>query len=236
MKTSLIIPTLNEIDGVRAIMPGIKREWVDETIFIDGHSDDGTIEYIKEHGYTLVLEPSKGGGVRSVLTGLADKIEGDIIITFSPDGNCKPELIPALIEKMKEGYDMVIVSRYTGGARSYDDNHLTAFGNWLFTTLVNMLHGGRYTDVMNIYRAYKKGLIKDLDLDKDISYTLPERIFSTKISLEPLLSVRAAKRKLKITEIPGDEPPRIGGKAKLKVFRWGAAYLFQVIREIFVWR
>jgi glycosyltransferase involved in cell wall biosynthesis len=233
MKFTLLIPTLNEITSMREIMPRVKKEWVDEIVFVDGNSTDGTIEYIKEHGYILILE--KRPGVRNALLEAINNIESDVIITFSPDGNCIPELIPDLVEKMKQGYDMVIASRYAKGAKSYDDTLVTTFGNWMFTTLVNLLHGGEYTDVMNIYRAYKKSLVKDLDLDKDITYSTPERLFKTKIGWEPILSVRAAKRRLKIAEIPGDEPKRIGDKAKLQVLKWGAAYLFQVIREIFIW-
>lgn len=45
-----------------------------------------------------------------------------------------------------------------------------------------------------------------------------------------------AKAKLKIAEIPGDEPPRIGGETKLQVLRWGAAYYFRFIRELWFWR
>ena len=163
-------------------------------------------------------------------------ITGDVILTFSPDGNSIPDLIPACIEKMKEGYDMVIVSRYAKGAKSYDDDSVTSFGNWMFTFLINLFHGGHYTDAMVIYRAYKKNLIYDLDLDKDSSYEREEKLFKTRISWEPLLSVRAAKRKLKVAEVPGDEPKREGGERKLQVLRWGAAYLYEVLREIFVWK
>ena len=49
-------------------------------------------------------------------------------------------------------------------------------------------------------------------------------------------SVRAAKKKLKVTEIPADEPERIGGERKLQILRWGGAYYFQFIRECFCWR
>jgi hypothetical protein len=63
-------------------------------------------------------------------------IEGDVVITFSPDGNSIAELIPELVNKMKEGYDMVIVSRYLNEAKSEDDDIITAFGNWLFTKTV----------------------------------------------------------------------------------------------------
>jgi hypothetical protein len=89
---------------------------------------------------------------------------------------------------------------------------------------------------MGIYRAYKKQIIHDLDLTKDEGYVFVEKLFGTRISWEPLLSVRAAKKKLKVTELPGNEPPRIGGERKLQVLRWGAAYYFQFIREFFFWK
>jgi hypothetical protein len=79
-------------------------------------------------------------------------------------------------------------------------------------------------------------LIQELDLDKDSSYEFEERLFGTTISWEPLLSIRCAKRKLKTADIPGDEPPREGGERKLQVLRWGAAYMFQVFREVFIWK
>ncbi len=51
-----------------------------------------------------------------------------------------------------------------------------------------------------------------------------------------LLSVRAAKMKLKVAEIPGDEPRREGGERKLQVLKWGAAYMFEVLREVVIWK
>jgi len=219
---------------MKAIMPRVKREWVDQIIITDGGSTDGTVEYAREQGYEVYIQ--KTPGFRHCYFEILDMITGDIIITFSPDGNSIPELIPELIEKMKEDYDMVIASRYLDDAKSEDDDIVTGFGNWLFTRTVNLLHGGNYTDVMVIYRAYKKQIIYDLDLDKHESYTTPERLFRCVLSWEPLLSVRAAKRKLKIGEIPGDEPPRIGGERKLLVLQWGAGYYFQFWRELFFWK
>lgn len=219
---------------MRVIMPQIDRRWCDQIIILDGGSTDGTIQYARDNGYFVYIQKKKG--FRHAYTEVLPYIEGDVIITFSPDGNSVPQLIPRLIDKMLDGYDMVIASRYLDEAKSEDDDVLTAFGNWLFTKTVNLFFGASYTDVMVILRAYKKNLIHDLDLDKDESYAFPEKLFNTRISWEPLLSVRAAKRKLKITEIPGPEPPRIGGERKLQIWRWGAAYYFQFIREIFTWR
>lgn len=226
--------TLNEIDGMKAIMPQIKKEWCDQIIVVDGGSTDGTIEWARENGYFVYVQKQRG--FRHAYTEVLPYIEGDIVVTFSPDGNSIAELIPELMKKMAEGYDMVIVSRYLDNAKSQDDDIITGFGNWLFTKTVNVLHGGHYTDAMVIYRAYRTQIIYDLELHTEEAYTTAEKLFHTKISWEPLLSVRAAKKKLKITEIPGDEPPRIGGERKLQILKWGAAYYFQFIREVFCWR
>jgi len=234
MKVTLVIPVLNEIIGMKAIMPLIKKEWYDHILFIDGQSTDGTLEWIKQQGYPYVVQKKKG--MRNAYMEALPYIEGDVLLTFSPDGNSIPELIPECIKKMKEGYDMVIVARYAQGAKSDDDDPITGFGNWMFRTMINICHRAHFKDPMVIYRAYKKQLIYDLDLHKDSSYEVEEKLFNTNVSWEPLLSIRAAKRKLKIAEIPGDEPARIGGERKLQIWRWGAVFLYQTIREIFVWR
>jgi glycosyltransferase involved in cell wall biosynthesis len=234
MTTTLLVMTLNEIQGMAAIMPRVDRAWLDQIIVVDGGSTDGTIEWAREQGYEVYVQKQRG--FRHAYVEVWPQVTGDVVITFSPDGNSVPELIPQLISTMRQGFDMVIASRYLGDATSEDDDRVTAFGNWLFTRTANVLHGGRYTDVMVIYRAYRKALAHELGLDREDAYALPERLFRTKISWEPLLSVRAAKAKLKVREIPGDEPPRIGGKRKLQVVQWGAAYYFQFIRELWFWR
>jgi glycosyltransferase involved in cell wall biosynthesis len=234
MKTTLLIPTLNEIEGLKKIMPGIKKEWVDQILFVDGGSTDGTIEYVKQNGWEIVVQKRKG--LRHAYDEALPFIRGDAVITFSPDGNSVADRIPPLIAKYKEGYDMVIVSRYAEGAKSEDDDAITGFGNWLFTSLINLLYGSHYTDAMVMYRIYATKLLKELDIDKDFSYETEEKLFHTKVGCEPLISIRAAKRKLKCVDIPGDEPARIGGKRKLQVVRWGLAYMYEVFREKFVWK
>jgi len=232
MKTTLIIPTLNEIDGVQVIMPQIKKEWADQIIFVDGQSTDGTLDYIKENGYEYVVQQKIG--MRNAYMEIWPKVRGDTVLTFSPDGNSVPELIPQCFAKMEEGYDMVIVSRYKDDAHSDDDDPITGFGNWMFTSMINVFHGGHYTDAMVIYRAYRKDLIYELGLDKDENYDYAEKLFSTNVSWEPLLSMRAARAKLNVGEIPGDEPSRIGGERKLRVIRWGSVFMMQLFRELFM--
>jgi glycosyltransferase involved in cell wall biosynthesis len=231
---TLLVPTLNEIDGMKAIMPQVRRDWVDQILILDGGSTDGTVEYARDQGYEVYVQ--KVAGIRQAYREVLPLVRGEVLLTFSPDGNSVPDLIPALVAKMNEGYDMVIASRYLGPARSQDDDWLTGFGNWLFTKTVNVLNRARYTDAMVIYRAYRKQIIYDLELDQDRWYQLPERLFQCRLSWEPLLSCRAARRGLRVTEIPGDEPPRIGGERKLRVFRWGASYYYQFLRDALLWR
>jgi len=234
MKVTLIIPTLNELGGMKVIMPRIKKEWYDQLIIVDGGSIDGTIEYAKGNGYFVYIQ--KGKGLRQGLREIYDMAIGDVIITFSPDGNCIPELIPTLVEKMKEAYDMVIVSRYAKGAKSFDDDMVTKFGNWMFTSMINILFGAPYTDALGIYRAYKKELVDKLEINKEAKFLKLAEQRGILIGWEPQLSIRCAKRKLKVAEIPGDEPARIYGRRKMRPFKSGSVMLTQIIYEIFVWR
>lgn len=232
---TLFVPTLNEIDGMRTVMPGVGRDWVDQILVMDGGSTDGTVEYARQQGYDVYVQKEKG--LRKGYNEAWPLIQGEIVITFSPDGNCLPEAIPRLVQKMTEGYDMVVASRYLDGARSDDDNWLTAFGNWLFTHgLINFLHGGSYSDAMGIYRAYKTQLFYGLGIDQDESYLPWERLWRTVMGVEPLISTRGAKRKLRIAEIPANEPKRLGGESKLLVIQWGGAYFCQILRELWYWK
>lgn len=234
MRITLLIPTLNEIEGMRRIMPQVRREWVDEIIVVDGGSTDGTIEYARSLGLAVVRQRARG--LRQGMIEALPHVHGNIIITFSPDGNSLPDRIPALAAKAREGYDLVIVSRYCDGARSEDDTWYTALGNWAFTKIVNILFGGHYTDMIVIFRAFRKQMVFGLNLDKDESYAYAERIVGIKIPWEALMSVRAAKRRLRIAEIPGDEPKRFDKERRLRLFRIGFAHLIQFAYECFFWR
>lgn len=242
MKFTLFIPTKNEIDGVKAIMPRIKKEWVDEIIVVDGHSTDGTFEYFKEHGFNVIIQ-TLPGGAGAWWEGF-QAATGDIIIPFSPDGNSIPEKIPELVKKIresqgKENYDMVIVSRYKGGAESYDDDWLSALANFSFNKIVNFLFGASYTDCLVMYKAFKKELLKELNFNQNTGmefnkYKAP--------MFELLISIRCAKKKKKVAEISGDEPDRVGGKkesrahpGKLAKAYDGLLMLYYIIKEFVLW-
>lgn len=217
MKITLLIPVLNEIEGMKIILPRIKREWVDEVLVVDGGSSDGSLEFAEKLGFRTLRQRSKGL-LGAYLEGL-EVATGEVIIPFSPDGNSLPERIPDLIRKMQEGYDMVIASRYCGGVKSEDDTLATRVGNWLFTKLINIFFGAHYTDTLVMFRAWKKDIFKNLERPPTIA------------GLEPQLAIECAKKKLKVVEIPADEPKRIYGKRKTKPLPAAFAILILVVQE-----
>jgi glycosyltransferase involved in cell wall biosynthesis len=219
MKTTLAVLALNEIEGIRVVVPQIRRDWVDEIIVVDGGSTDGTIEWCEAQGLRVLRQRRRGygAGMREVM----EIAQGDVVIEFMADGNCDPAALPKLVEKMAEGYDLVIGSRYMRGARSYDDTVMTRLGNWLFTTMINVLFGGSFTDAMMGYRAYRIAAFKTMEVDED-GLTFPTQG-----------SIQFAKYGYRIADVPASEPRRIGGERKAHNFYTGLALLKMIVREYF---
>ena len=189
---TLMIIARNEIEGMKVVGPRIKKEWLDEVLVVDGSSTDGTPEYAESLGFTVLRQKSIG-----VVNGIRDGFvaaKGSVVIGYTPDNNMIPEKIPEIIAKMEEGYDMVCCSRYYQGARSEDDTLVTGFGNWLFTTLLNLAFHTNYTDVLGFYRAFRKDLLDELNIDVGFSITTR-------------LSIRCKKTGKRVCDIGGDEPP-----------------------------
>ena len=232
---TLLVMTLNEIDGMRVVMPKVRREWVDQILVLDGGSTDGTIEWARANGYDVYIQKQKG--FRNAYQEVWPLIRSDVVAYFTLDGNSVAEAIPALIEKMENGYDLVIASRYLGDAKSEDDDAVTSFGNWLFRTLTNLMlrprGSARMTDPMVMFRAHRKDLPHRLGLDRPEPFEFLERLFRTRVDWIPLMSMRALKYGMKWSEVPADEPARIGGVRKLKIFQWGAVFLLQILIEGF---
>ena len=204
---TLLVPVLNEIRGLKAIMPRVPM--VNQVLVVDGGSTDGSAEWCRNRGYEVHVQQARG--LRLGLCEALSLVRSDLIVTFSPDGNSDPAQIDPLLTQMRLGYDMVIVSRYLPPAVSDDDTPLTWAANQTFTWLINRLFGGRYTDALVLFRAYRRALVEQLGIVAPQADWW-ERHVGRYISWEPMLSIRAAKAGCRVGEIPGDELPRIGAK------------------------
>jgi glycosyltransferase involved in cell wall biosynthesis len=219
MKSTLAVLVLNEIEAIQQVLPRIRRDWVDEIIVVDGGSTDGTIEYCEGLGYQVLRQKERGYG-RGMME-LIDMSTGEIVIEFMGDGNCKVDTIPALVDKVHEGYDLVIASRYMSGARSYDDTAVTRLGNWAFTRLINLLFSAKYQDAMMGYRAYRKDVFRQLEMDS------PGLCFPTQGSIQ------FARFGFRVAEIPSDEPARLGGVRKANNLGTGLELCAMIGREVY---
>jgi len=218
MSTVLIILTLNEIDGVKSILPTIKKEWVDEIIVVDGGSTDGTIEKVKELGFKVIIQSVKGHG-GAILTGIENTTAEKIVI-FGPDGNHEVDEIPKLIEKIDEGYEQVVISRFGKGSINLDAGKIDAFGNKMFTYLANLFFKGNLTDTLNESRIITRNAFNQLKFD------------AMQLDSTYQMSIRGLKLKQKYFEIIGNEGERIGGKRKMRPFHTGCLLLKRLIKEI----
>ena len=229
---TIFFPTLNEIDGLKFIIPKMKKEWYSNLIIIDGGSTDGTIEYCKKQKIDIRIQ--KKPGVCNAFCEGFKSTKDDIFISFTPDGNCIPELLPVLIEEINKGYDVVYMSRYLPPAKSEDDGMITGFGNWMFNKIINLFFNGNFTDVLGGYRAYTREAVLKMGL-----HEMPNRNWATKKwdllnDWQVSGTIRAAKLNLNIKELAGDEPARIGGESKISILYNGSMVVFQIIYELIV--
>ena len=222
MSIAIIVLTLDEIDGVNVIMPQINKNWAEEIVFVDGGSTDGTIEKAKELGFRVIHQQNKGEGNACRIC--ANETKSDFVMFFSPDGNDLPEDIPKLIEKTKQGHDVVHISRFGKNSSSDDANWLERFGNNMFTFLVNTFFGSNYSDALNGFRVIKREIWDELNTDAQY------------LNIEQQTCIRLAKRKIPIYEIESREPDRIGGERKMRPLTVGAQLSYQIIKEFIFWK
>lgn len=227
MKASLILLTLNEIEGVRHIYPQIPQYCVSEILVIDGGSTDGTIEYFRDRDVRVLVQQKRGRG-EAFRMAYREAVHAGLIF-FSPDGNEDPNDIPRLLSYLQEGFDMVIGSRFMPGGRNEEDDKLFAPRKWAnvaFTWVANALWntGGYITDTINGYRAITKRASELMNPDAE-GY-----------AIEYQMSIRAMKLGLRVKEIPTIEYDRIGGASKAIAIPTGIKFLCLIARELWLGR
>ena len=203
MKKTLVMYTMNEIEGVKGIFEKIPIDHFDQFIVMDNHSNDGTVEFLEEHDVNVIQQ--KNPGRTNALIEAIEHASGDIIVNLSSDGNENPEDIPKILEKFEEGYEMVTASRFLPESKvdvEDDKLRIRVFGNKICAILVNLCWGTNVTDTTNALRGFTKSCYKRAKLNT-FGYTENFQ-----------LTIRCGKLKIKTAEIPTQELPRIGGVVK----------------------
>ncbi|HVW66375.1 MAG TPA: glycosyltransferase family 2 protein [Candidatus Peribacteraceae bacterium] len=225
MRLTLVILTLNEIDGVRHIVPMIPRDAVDEIIAVDGGSTDGTREFFAEQGIRIVEQQSRGRGEAFRIA--MQESNGDALIFFSPDGNESPADIPNFRPLLEQGYDMVIASRMMRGAHNEEDDQFLKPRKWannIFNLLANLFFrrsGPWITDSINGFRAVTRDAFEKLKPD-GAGYTI-----------EYQTTIRAFKHRMRLAEFPTHEGARVGGETKASSIPTGLRFLRLLLWELF---
>lgn len=225
IKKTLIILTLNEIDGVKVVYPKLPLAEVDEVLVIDGGSGDGTVEFFKDRAVPVYIQELPGRGEAFRLAGKFSM--GEYLLFFSPDGNEDPADIPKLFKALEDGYDLAVGSRFLPGARNDEAEKLfpwRAWANRMFTAFANIAFRGDMTDTINGYRAIRKDKFGLLNLD------------ASGFTIEYQMSIRAMKLGLRIAEIPTVEGDRIGGESTAYSIPTGLKVLKVFLRELIMGR
>ncbi|MBC8046861.1 MAG: glycosyltransferase family 2 protein [Fimbriimonadaceae bacterium] len=207
MKINVIIPVFNESGSIGYVLKDIPVDLAEDVIVVNNGSTDNTAQIAKEAGATVLLENKRGYG-SACLKGI-DYIkqkpvaqQPDIVVFIDGDYSDYPEQMQDIVKPIIENdFDLVIGSRAKGKRENGAMMPQQIFGNWLATTLMRLFVGAKFSD-LGPFRAIKWNKLIDLNMvDTNYGWTVE-------------MQIKAAKKKLKYTEVPVDYRKRIG-KSKI---------------------
>jgi glycosyltransferase involved in cell wall biosynthesis len=219
-KTAVIIPALNEEEGIKKVIAAIPG-WVDEVLVVDNGSTDRTSEVARSLGAQVLFEPRRGYG-SACLAGIGTLKDVDVVVFLDGDFSDYPEEMDRLVDPILRGEaDMVIGSRVLGRREKGALTLQARFGNWLACLLMRALWKFPYTD-LGPFRAISFQGLRRLDMaDRDYGWTVE-------------MQVKGAIHGLRSREVPVSYRRRIGrskvsGTLKGVVFA-GAKILYTIFK------
>jgi glycosyltransferase involved in cell wall biosynthesis len=221
----LILLVLNEIDGLRAIVPKIDRSLFGQVFAVDGGSKDGSLEFLAENGIPVVNQSRRGRG--QAFTMGVDHSSADGFVFFSPDGNEDPADLARIVAELRAGNDLVIASRMMEGAVNEEDAHLLRPRRWVnnaFNLALNVLFNPRpmrayVSDSINGYRGLARKALPAVQPFPD-DYTVEYR-----------MTARALQAGLRVMEFPTHEHDRVGGETKVPSLQAGLHFIAALGQE-----
>jgi glycosyltransferase involved in cell wall biosynthesis len=194
---SIVIPAFKEGRTIRKVIQDLKNSssYNTEIIVVDGYSNDGTEEIVKEENARFVTEKRVGYG-RAIKTGI-DHAKGDIVVIIDADDTYDASDIDRVVQPLlKDEADVCLASRLGGKLLPGSMPGMNLFGNRMFTSMYNVLYRQNVSDTQTGFRAMKKNAIDCLDL------------YSDGMGLATVFLTEAAKKGFRITEFPSVYRPR----------------------------
>ena len=198
MQVSIVIPVFNEKNTILKTLKQV--ELVDlgeidkEIIIVDDGSTDGTGEILrslKNKKYKVIFHERNQGKGMAVRNGFA-QAKGDILLIQDADLECDPQNYPLLIKPILTGQsDVVYGSRFLGNKFRHF-SFWFYLGNKILTTFSNLMTGLELTDMWTGYKVFQKKVVKEI---------LPT-LEAERFEIDPELTVKIAKKKYRILEIP----------------------------------
>ena len=196
MRISLIVPAFNEASTITEVLDRVTALGLDtQLVVVDDGSTDGTREAVEawatDRDGVVLLGQSRNRGKGAAIRAAIPYLDGEITVIQDADLEYDPVDVPALIEPIQRGAaDVVFGSRLTGGRpqRAYLFWHLV--GNRFLSLLTNVLFNTTLHDMETGYKAFRSEVLRSLDLRED------------RFGVEPEITAKVCKRKLRIYELP----------------------------------
>jgi glycosyltransferase involved in cell wall biosynthesis len=196
MKLSVVMPVYNEERTLEEIVQRVlATPYEKELIMVDDGSQDSSREIMgrleEEHAEVRCFYQERNTGKGGALSTGFQQVQGDVVIIQDADLEYDPQDYGALLRPIIEGKaDVVYGSRFLGG--SYARVHLFwhYLGNRGLTTLSNMFTNLNLTDMETCYKVMKSEVAQKLDIQ------------SRTFAVEPEITAKIAKMKLRIYEVP----------------------------------
>jgi len=159
-----VIPAFNEAAKLKTEFQRFAPGLVSEVLLVDDASTDNSAMVGKEAGVTVISHPQRSGVGAAVRTGIEYALEKnyEVIVIMAGNDKDRPEEIPRLMQKIDEGYDFVIGSRYQPGGRYDNTPKYRIFATkYVHPTVVWLTTGRKLTDTSTGFRAIRTSFFKD---------------------------------------------------------------------------